>query len=125
LQSTFLKTKDPLVQVESEDYRRALVQIAGQLKQADAHFKRTAAGLLEMLSRELGTEPKEKTRIVAETRRYFTLPRPGYLKPGRIRQLCAKIAGCFARKQNTKQCLRQRINSHSQTLTTKTVSLGQ
>ena len=119
LQSTFLKTKDPLVQVESEDYRRALVQIAGQLKQADAHFKRTAAGLLEMLSRELGTEPKEKTRIVAETHGYFTLPSPDYLKPGRIRQLCAKIGVCFARKQNTNPCLRQRINSHSRTITIK------
>jgi len=60
LQSTFLKTKDDLVHAESEDYRRALVQIAGQLKQADAQFRRTAAGLLEMLSRTLGTELKER-----------------------------------------------------------------
>jgi hypothetical protein len=60
LQSTFLKTKDASVQTESEDYRGALVQIAGQLKQADAQFRRTAAGLLEMLSCTLGTEPKER-----------------------------------------------------------------
>jgi hypothetical protein len=60
LQSTFLKTKDGSVQAESEDYHRALVQIAGQLKQADAQFRRTAAGLLEMLSRTLGTELKER-----------------------------------------------------------------
>ncbi|HXJ57832.1 MAG TPA: hypothetical protein VNU68_14345, partial [Verrucomicrobiae bacterium] len=60
LQSTFLKTKDASVQAESEDYRQALVQIAGQLKQADAQFRRTAAGLLEMLSRKLGVELKER-----------------------------------------------------------------
>ena len=60
LQSTFLKTKDTSVQAESEDYRGALVQIAGQLKQADVQFRRTAAGLLEMLSCTLGTEPKER-----------------------------------------------------------------
>jgi hypothetical protein len=102
LQSTFLKTKDDLVHAESEDYRRALVQIAGQLKQADAQFRRTAAGLLEMLSRTLGTELKERGD-----------------------EVCAKIGGCFARNQNTRQCLTQGINSHSQTLTSKTASLGQ
>ena len=58
LQSTFLKTKDGSVQAESEDYRRALVQIARQLKQADAEFKRTAAGLLETLSEKIGVELK-------------------------------------------------------------------
>src|ERR1051326_439298 len=56
LQSTFLKTKDGSVQAESEDYRRALVQIARQLKQADAQFKQTAASLLEMLSEKIGAK---------------------------------------------------------------------
>jgi len=50
LQSTFLKTKDTSIQAESENYHRALVQIAGQLKQADTQFRKTAASLLEMLS---------------------------------------------------------------------------
>jgi len=59
LQSTFLKTKDGSVQAESEDYRRALVEIARQLKQADAQFRRTAVDLLEMLSRTLRTPLKE------------------------------------------------------------------
>ena len=59
LQSTFLKTKDGSVQAESEDYRRALVEIARQLKQADAQFRRTAVDLLEMLSRTLRTPRKE------------------------------------------------------------------
>jgi phosphoenolpyruvate carboxylase len=63
LQSTFLKTKDSLVQAESEDYRRALVQIAGQLKEADAEFRRSATGLLEMLSDKIGTEAEEKRLI--------------------------------------------------------------
>ena len=60
LQSTFLKTKDALVQAESEDYRQALVQISGQLKRADAEFRRTAASLLEMLSEKIGAEAEEK-----------------------------------------------------------------
>jgi len=60
LQSTFLKTKDGSVQAESEDYRRALVEIARQLKQADAQFRRTAVDLLEMLSRTLRTQLKER-----------------------------------------------------------------
>jgi len=60
LQSTFLKTKDGSVQAESEDYRRALVEIARQLKQADAQFRRTAVHLLEMLSRTLRTQLKER-----------------------------------------------------------------
>jgi hypothetical protein len=64
LQSTFLKTKDALVQSESENYQRTLVQIAGQLKQADAQFRRTAASLLEMLSDRIGTEAEEK-RLIA------------------------------------------------------------
>ena len=68
LQSTFLKTKDASVQIESEDYRGALVQIAGHLKQVDAQFRRTAAGLLEMLSCTLGTEPEERGAILRENR---------------------------------------------------------
>ena len=54
LQSTFLKTKDPLVQAESEEYRQALVQIAGQLREADAEFRSTATRLLAMLSKAVG-----------------------------------------------------------------------
>jgi hypothetical protein len=60
LQSTFLKTKDASIQAECESYQRALVQIAAQLKQADAQFRRTAASLLEILSEEIGAKPREK-----------------------------------------------------------------
>ncbi|HWW01149.1 MAG TPA: hypothetical protein VNZ64_15745 [Candidatus Acidoferrum sp.] len=67
LQSTFLKTKDASIQAESENYQRALVQIAGQLKEADAQFRRTAAGLLEMLSDKIGTEAEEKRLIPTRT----------------------------------------------------------
>jgi hypothetical protein len=56
LQSTFLKTKDASVQSESENYQRALVQIAGQLKQADAQFRRAASSLLKMLSDRIGAD---------------------------------------------------------------------
>lgn len=59
LQSTFLKTKDASIQSESNDYHRTLVQIAGQLKQADAQFRKTAASLLEMLSDRIGDESEE------------------------------------------------------------------
>jgi hypothetical protein len=102
LQSTFLKTKDDLVHAESEDYRRALVQIAGQLKQADAQFRRTAAGLLEMLSRTLGTELKERDNDCAR-----------------------KSAAASLGIKTQENVLAQGINSHSQTLTTKTASPGQ
>ena len=74
LQSTFLKTKDSLVQAESEDYRRALVQIAGQLKEADAEFRRSATGLLEMLSDKIGTEAEEKRLIPTRTSRLEFAP---------------------------------------------------
>lgn len=67
LQSTFLKTKDASIQAESENYQRALVQIAGQLKEADAEFRRTAARLLEMLSDKIGTEAEEKRLITTRT----------------------------------------------------------
>jgi hypothetical protein len=69
LQSTFLKTKDISVQAESEDYRRALVQIAGQLKRADVEFRRTAADLLDTLSYQLGDERKEERIPCAESKR--------------------------------------------------------
>ena len=124
LQSTFLKTKDALVQAESEDYRQALVQIAGQLQQADAHFRRTAAGLLEMLSRALETELTVKKRIVADTHLGFPTSSPWRSQAARIRQFYGKISARFARKQNTKPCLRQRIDSHSQSLTPKPASLN-
>ena len=67
LQSTFLKTKDGSVQAESEDYRRALVEIARQLKQADAQFRRTAASLLKMLSDRIGADAEEKRLIATRT----------------------------------------------------------
>ena len=67
LQSTFLKTKDASIQAESENYQWALVQIAGQLKQADAQFRRTAASLLEMLSDRIGADAEEKRLIATRT----------------------------------------------------------
>jgi len=67
LQSTFLKTKDASIHAESENYHRALVQIAGQLKEADAQFKRTAANLLEMLSDRIGADAEEKRLIATRT----------------------------------------------------------
>ena len=67
LQSTFLKAKDAPIQAESENYQRALVQIAGQLKEADAQFRRTAARLLEMLSDKIGAEAEEKRLIPTRT----------------------------------------------------------
>lgn len=75
LQSTFLKTKDGSVQAESEDYRRALVQIARQLKQADAQFKRTAADLLETLSEKIGAKTKKKKASSAKMPGRSCLPR--------------------------------------------------
>ena len=66
LQSTFLKTKDASVQLESEDFRRALVQIAGQLKQADTKFRKTAASLLEMLSDKIRAETEGKRSIATK-----------------------------------------------------------
>jgi len=50
LQSTFLKTKDPSVQKEVEDYQRTLISTAAQLKRVDADFKRAGNDLLNMLS---------------------------------------------------------------------------
>ncbi len=67
LQSTFLKTKEASIQAESENYHRALVQIAGQLKQADAQFRRTASSLLEMLSDRIGADVEEKRLIATRT----------------------------------------------------------
>src|SRR4029434_9724945 len=56
LQSTFLKTKDSSIHAEAGNYHRALVQIDGHPKEADAEFRRKAARLLEMLSDKIGTE---------------------------------------------------------------------
>lgn len=50
LQSTFLKTKDPSVQTEAEEYRRTLIYTAAQLKRVDTDFKGSANDLLSMLS---------------------------------------------------------------------------
>ena len=54
LKSTFLKTKDASIQAESEHYHQALVQIATQLKKADAEFSKEASRILEMLAQKLG-----------------------------------------------------------------------
>jgi hypothetical protein len=50
LQSTFLKTKDPSIQKEAEEYRRTLISTAAQLKRVDADFKSAGNDLLSMLS---------------------------------------------------------------------------
>jgi hypothetical protein len=50
LQSTFLKTKDPSVQVEAEEYRRTLIDTAVQLKRVDADFRSSSSDLLSKLS---------------------------------------------------------------------------
>ena len=50
LQSTFLKTKDPSVQKEAEEYHRTLISTAAQLKRVDADFKSAGADLLSLLS---------------------------------------------------------------------------
>jgi hypothetical protein len=50
LQSTFLKTKDPSIQKEAEEYYRTLISTATQLKQVDADFKSAGNALLSMLS---------------------------------------------------------------------------
>jgi hypothetical protein len=50
LQSTFLKTKDPSVQKEAEEYQRTLIHTAAQLKRVDTDFKSAGNDLLRMLS---------------------------------------------------------------------------
>ena len=50
LQSTFLKTKDPSVQAEAEEYRRTLIDTAVQLKRVDADFRSSSSDLLSKLS---------------------------------------------------------------------------
>jgi hypothetical protein len=53
LQSTFLKTRDPSAQSASENYRQMLIQIADQLRSADAEFRNAAARLLKLLSAQV------------------------------------------------------------------------
>jgi hypothetical protein len=53
LQSTFLKTRDPSAQSASENYRQMLIQIAAQLRRADAEFRNAATRLLELLSAQV------------------------------------------------------------------------
>jgi hypothetical protein len=50
LQSTFLKTREPSVQTEVDEYRRTLIYTAAQLKRVDAEFKSAANDLLSMVS---------------------------------------------------------------------------
>lgn len=50
LQSTFLKTRDPSVQKEAEEYQCTLIHTAAQLKRVDADFKGAGNDLLSMLS---------------------------------------------------------------------------
>ena len=53
LQSTFLKTKDPTAKAASENYRQMLIQIAAQLRSADAEFRNAATRLVEEISAQL------------------------------------------------------------------------
>jgi hypothetical protein len=53
LQSTFLKTKDPSVQKEAEEFQRTLIYTAAQLKRVDADFKGAGNDLLSLLSAEI------------------------------------------------------------------------
>ncbi len=48
-------------------HRLGPVQIAGQLKEADAQFRRTAANLLEMLSDRIEADAEEKRLIATRT----------------------------------------------------------
>ena len=50
LQSTFLKTREQSVQAEAEEYHRTLIDMAVQVKRAQAEFKSAANGLLTLLS---------------------------------------------------------------------------
>jgi hypothetical protein len=50
LQSTFLKTKEQSVQTEAEAYHQTLIAMGGQVKRAQAEFKKAANELLGMLS---------------------------------------------------------------------------
>jgi hypothetical protein len=62
LQSTFLKTRDPSVQTEAEDYRRTLIFTAAQLKRVDADFKSSANDLLGLLATRI--EKKEALNLM-------------------------------------------------------------
>ena len=50
LQSTFLKTREQSVQAEAEEYHHTLIDMAVQVKRAQAEFKSAANGLLSLLS---------------------------------------------------------------------------
>jgi len=50
LQSTFLKTREQSVQTEAEEYHRTLVDMAMQVKRAQAEFRSAANSLLSLLS---------------------------------------------------------------------------
>jgi hypothetical protein len=68
----FLKTKDASAQSASEKYRQMLIQIAAQLRKADAEFRNAATRLLELLSAQLG-----KPRLDTSFERRQLASRPG------------------------------------------------
>jgi hypothetical protein len=57
LQSTFHKTKEPSVQAAAEEYNRALVKIAAELKRSLMEFNTTATRLLQMLADNIKSAP--------------------------------------------------------------------
>ncbi len=57
LQSTFLKTKDPIAKAASENYRQMLIQIASQLRIADGEFRNAATRLVGQISAQLKEQP--------------------------------------------------------------------
>ena len=54
LQSTFLKTREQSVQAEAEEYHQTLIAMAGQVKRAQAEFKKRSKRIVE---HALGTHP--------------------------------------------------------------------
>jgi hypothetical protein len=65
LQSTFLKTKDPSIQKEAEEYHRTLIHTAAQLKRVDADFKSAGSDLLSRLT--AGSEKRKARKAVCVT----------------------------------------------------------
>jgi len=88
LQSTFLKTKDPSVQKEAEEYHRTLVDTSAQLKRVDADFKRAANDLLSMLS--AGTERAKALNAVC--------PQNGNVIPAGQNDLRARIPSALTQR---------------------------
>ena len=63
LQSTFLKTREQSVQAEAEEYHRTLIDMAVQVKRAQAEFKSAANSLLSILSASLETATTRRTAV--------------------------------------------------------------